>query len=222
MDSFLNWLNDIGGPVSGILVLMALVAASMICFKLLQFWYLRPAANAKPQELVRLFADDKPSQLRLLAKGQRNSHVRLIEQTQELLEQGALTGDVLKAELFRRARLAIAPLETHLRPLEVIAVIAPLLGLFGTVLGMIDAFRAMEAAGSQVNPSVLSGGIWEALLTTAIGLAVAIPVTMIHSALERKVDVTAANIQNDIEQMLAIQVQKKHLNTKSANIRSVS
>ncbi|XHE58623.1 MotA/TolQ/ExbB proton channel family protein [Phaeobacter sp. BS52] len=56
-----------------------------------------------------------------------------------------------------------------------IATIAPLLGLLGTVLGMIAAFQALQAAGSKADPALLAGGIWEALLTTAAGMAVAIP-----------------------------------------------
>lgn len=64
-------------------------------------------------------------------------------------------------------------LQAGLRLLETAAVLAPLLGLLGTVLGMIKAFRALEAAG-EASPAALAGGIWEALLTTAFGMAVAI------------------------------------------------
>ena len=63
-----------------------------------------------------------------------------------------------------------------------------MLGLFGTVLGMIKAFQRLEEAGSQVNPAILSGGIWEALLTTAAGLAVAIPAVAALNWLESKLD----------------------------------
>ena len=54
--------------------------------------------------------------------------------------------------------------DSNLDTLKVIAMVAPLLGLLGTVFGMIDAFQQMEMAGKNVDPSVLSGGIWEALL----------------------------------------------------------
>ena len=108
----------------------------------------------------------------------------------------------------RRARLAIARLGYYLRALEVIASLAPLLGLLGTVMGMIEAFQAMEAAGSQVNPSVLSGGIWKALLTTAIGVAVAIPVSIIHSWFERKIEVQATLVQDDLEKLFTLEKQK--------------
>ena len=75
-----------------------------------------------------------------------------------------------------------------LRPLEVISQLAPLLGLLGTVLGMIQAFRQLQAAGDRVSPSILSGGLWEALLTTAGGLAVAIVALVAFSYLDRQIE----------------------------------
>lgn len=69
---------------------------------------------------------------------------------------------------FRRA-------ESYTRTLEVIAAISPLMGLLGTVIGMVKAFSGISASGANVDPGMLAGGIWEALLTTIAGLAVAIP-----------------------------------------------
>ncbi len=69
----------------------------------------------------------------------------------------------------------------NIRGLEVIATITPLMGLLGTVIGMVQDFNKVEQSQGQVNPGLLAGGIWEALLTTAAGLAVAIPtVVMLH------------------------------------------
>lgn len=76
------------------------------------------------------------------------------------------------------AEIRFARLERGLRYLDNVAQLAPLLGLFGTVLGMIEAFQALQDAGSQVDPSVLAGGIWVALLTTAVGLVVAMPTSV--------------------------------------------
>ncbi|MEM9060872.1 MAG: MotA/TolQ/ExbB proton channel family protein [Pseudomonadota bacterium] len=91
--------------------------------------------------------------------------------------RSALTRDTANAreETVRVAKGQIARARSGLRALELIATIAPLLGLFGTVLGMIAAFQTLQAAGSRADPSALAGGIWEALLTTAAGMAVAIP-----------------------------------------------
>ena len=65
---------------------------------------------------------------------------------------------------------------------------APLIGLLGTVMGMIQAFRQLQAAGDRVSPAVLSGGLWEALLTTAGGLAVAIVALVAFNYLDRRVE----------------------------------
>lgn len=78
-------------------------------------------------------------------------------------------------------------IETGLSWLGLIATITPLLGLTGTVIGMIKAFMVI-AESSSVNPSMLAGGIWEALITTAAGLLVAIPIHIGHHYLEKQAD----------------------------------
>ena len=81
----------------------------------------------------------------------------------------------------------VREIEKGLSWLSLIATIAPLLGLTGTVTGMIKAFMVI-ADSSSVNPSMLAGGIWEALITTAAGLLVAIPVHIGHHYLEKQAD----------------------------------
>jgi biopolymer transport protein ExbB len=85
----------------------------------------------------------------------------------------------LREELARRSQQALKPFEAPLKIIEVIAALAPLLGLLGTVMGMMSAFSAMSVAEGQANASKLSGGIYEALTTTAAGLVVAIPLAAI-------------------------------------------
>ncbi len=77
--------------------------------------------------------------------------------------------------------------ERGLSWLGLIATITPLLGLTGTVIGMIKAFMVI-ATSTSVNPSMLAGGIWEALITTAAGLLVAIPISVAHHYLEKQAD----------------------------------
>jgi biopolymer transport protein ExbB len=83
-----------------------------------------------------------------------------------------------REETVRQARVRLNDLRGGLRALDLIVTIAPLLGLLGTVLGMIAAFQALQEAGLRADPATLAGGIWEALLTTAAGMAVAIPTSM--------------------------------------------
>jgi len=89
--------------------------------------------------------------------------------------------------------------ENFLPSLEIIAQVSPLIGLLGTVIGMIDSFNELELGGSLVDPSILAGGIWTALLTTAMGLIVAIPSLISHYFLEKKV----LDIQTETESILS-------------------
>lgn len=83
----------------------------------------------------------------------------------------------------------------NIRWLEVIATISPLLGLLGTVTGMVRAFNKVAEYKGQVDPSLLAGGIWEALLTTAAGLAVAIPVVVMLHYFEKKIETISFHME---------------------------
>jgi biopolymer transport protein ExbB len=102
-------------------------------------------------------------------------------------------------------------IETGLGWLELTANVAPLLGLTGTVLGMIKAFQVI-ATRTHVNPSMLAGGIWEALITTAAGLLVAIPIHMGHHYLERKADTIALTLKETA--MRLIRHTNRQISTK--------
>ncbi|WP_316861692.1 MotA/TolQ/ExbB proton channel family protein [uncultured Cohaesibacter sp.] len=77
---------------------------------------------------------------------------------------------------------------TGFRLLELVVTAAPLLGLLGTVLGMIEAFHAMQIQGDTVKPADLAGGIWEALTTTAAGMVIALAALALHAMLDSIVD----------------------------------
>lgn len=87
--------------------------------------------------------------------------------------------DVMKEAINDVGRQVVADLERYLNTLGTIAAVSPLLGLLGTVFGMIDIFTVIIDAGVG-NPGILAGGISEALITTAAGLTVAIPSLMFH------------------------------------------
>jgi biopolymer transport protein ExbB len=82
----------------------------------------------------------------------------------------------------------VRDLSSYVQALATIGNIAPLLGLLGTVLGMIKAFMVIQEMGGKVNAAVLAGGIWEALLTTALGLAIALPTMVAHSYIVSRID----------------------------------
>jgi biopolymer transport protein ExbB len=94
----------------------------------------------------------------------------------------------LRERITARLEAEFEEISTGLRLLDVIAQIAPLLGLFGTVLGMIDAFRTLQDAGGTADPAVLAGGIWVALITTAAGLIVAMPTSLALTWFDARLD----------------------------------
>jgi biopolymer transport protein ExbB len=95
--------------------------------------------------------------------------------------------EIMKESIQEAATQVIHELERFLTALGTIAAIAPLLGLLGTVIGMIKVFTEIMIQGTG-NASVLAGGISEALITTASGLAIAIPTLIFHRHFQRKID----------------------------------
>lgn len=101
-----------------------------------------------------------------------------------------------REETARVAKGLLAKQGRGLRALELIATIAPLMGLLGTVLGMIAAFQALQEAGNRADPALLAGGIWEALLTTAAGMAVAIPASAALTWFEAVIDAVRLDMED--------------------------
>ncbi|MBU4251780.1 MAG: MotA/TolQ/ExbB proton channel family protein [Candidatus Omnitrophica bacterium] len=99
----------------------------------------------------------------------------------------------------------IRQLEKNLSGLAIIGNITPLLGLLGTVTGMIKAFIKIQELGGRVDASVLAGGIWEALITTAAGLSVAIPTLVAYHYFESKVDNIGARMKDGAGELLEIE-----------------
>jgi len=173
-----------GGPVMYIVGLLSVVALAIIIRKGFEFTRLRlrePAwLTARADELERI---DRADATAAAHPAGRILAVSLGVATDPGVDPGAA-----QAEVEQAGNAEVRRMERWLRPLAVIAQLAPLLGLLGTVLGMIAAFMALENAGPRVDPVVLSGGIWEALLTTAFGLIVAIPSMAAFYGFEAEVD----------------------------------
>ncbi len=104
--------------------------------------------------------------------------------------------EICREEVNRVASVELRYLESHMRGLELVANVAPLLGLLGTVVGMVDAFSQLELAGAKVDPSLLAGGIWAALLTTVAGLSVAIPALTAYNIFDAKIDAVRAGMRD--------------------------
>ena len=212
----LQQLLEIGGPVVWILLGFSVIAVSIVLIKIWQIMLLSPESTTTAKKAILLWKQNEPEQALSLLKISKPLD-ELLALSMEGLRQGEIPEDLLKEELQRVASLRINQLRSYLRPLEVIASLSPLLGLFGTVLGMILAFQQMELAGSQIDPSVLSGGIWQALLTTAVGLGVAIPAVVAHNWLERKTERVAVLINDGVTQVFTHAPLINTSTTKPAN-----
>lgn len=172
---------DLGGPVILILISASVYVVAVTLYKM---WQFRAAAVGRHKALKNAVAAWDLGDQNAAMSELKRSKSYLAPVIEMAFSANKETNDRLVSE----AESRFAKLERGLGTLENIAQLAPLLGLFGTVLGMIEAFQALQAAGSQVDPSILAGGIWVALMTTAAGLAVAMPTSIIHSWLEARMD----------------------------------
>lgn len=184
MTDFLNALTrivDIGGPVVMILLAVSVVTLAVVLYKLWQFSASGVGRHAALREAVTAWdAGDRTSA--------RTALDRSTSYLAPVIDMAFSAGPEAVGRLEAEAEMRFARLERGLRYLDSVAQLAPLLGLFGTVLGMIEAFQALQDAGSQVDPSILAGGIWVALLTTAVGLVVAMPTSIVLNWFEGRMD----------------------------------
>jgi len=194
----LQSLVDAGGPVVLVLLLLSTVALAVVLLKWWQFSRLRVESLSAVNAALAHWLKRETGAAIARLEDQRQPTARLVHLALINLQQPAINPAELREELTRVASAYLEELRSHLRTLEVIATLSPLLGLLGTVLGMIEAFQQLEISGNQIDPGILSGGIWQALLTTALGLTIAIPTVLAHSWLERRVDRCRHNMEDAV------------------------
>lgn len=110
-----------------------------------------------------------------------------------------------ESEIARVGSAELRYLESHLRGLEMASSVGPLLGLLGTVIGMVVAFAKLSEAGSRVDPSMLAGGIYQALITTVGGLIVAVPAVAAYYLLDSLIERVRATMRDVTVQILALE-----------------
>lgn len=177
----LQQIAETGGTVVVILMCVSVLTLAVILYKTWQFSAAGVGRHKALSQAVSHF-DSNNRTAAMTALRQSTSYLAPVIE----LATSDQTHD--SARLNAEAETQFSKLERGLRFLDSVAQLAPLLGLFGTVLGMIAAFQALQDAGSQVDPSILAGGIWVALLTTAAGLVVAMPTALILSWFESRME----------------------------------
>ncbi|MEA3488950.1 MAG: MotA/TolQ/ExbB proton channel family protein [Candidatus Omnitrophota bacterium] len=177
-----------GGPLMFLILVCSVIAFAVIVERL---WHLR-RAKINTEEFVEDIAETLKRNKIMDAIDKCNAKPGPIAQ---ILKAGILKHDRPRVEIKEAVEDAglheVPRLEKNLGVLATIAHISPLLGLLGTVTGMVRSFQVIEQkaiALVPVNPGDLAGGIWEALITTVAGLAVAIPTYVAYNFLVTKVD----------------------------------
>jgi len=198
----LDFLNQ-GGPIVWAIGVLSIITLTTIIWKILALASLGAwsggEATARAVEAWR--AGDEARARGALA-GRGSARALVARTAFEAVLNPGFTREDAASEIMRVAKARLSAARAGLKLLELIATIAPLLGLLGTVVGMIAAFQALQEAGARADPATLAGGIWEALLTTAAGMAVAIPATMALSYFESVVDRLRRDLEDIATQIL--------------------
>jgi biopolymer transport protein ExbB len=185
---------NVGGPALWVIFGISVVLLTVGLWKFWHFIKLGAWNRKQADEILKLWLEKKiePSDI-----NPRNIRAKILAQTILAISNQNYTNDMVREECVRLANKNLNEARRGLRIIDLIITIAPLVGLLGTVLGMIEAFQALQDSGAQADPSALAGGIWEALLTTAAGMGIAIPASILLSWY----DSVVSNVQADIENL---------------------
>jgi biopolymer transport protein ExbB len=181
---------DKGGVVVWVLLGYSILALAIIIERLLQFFF-----------MGRLPAEFELRLPEVLARGELGDWLDRLKGPEVTILQGTLDAAATGVKDLTRVAQRIGStelqrMERGFRTLGILGNTAPLLGLLGTIIGMIKAFMVIEQAGGRVDAQALAGGIWEAMLTTGVGLVVAIPVLLLLHMLEGMADRRAQSMRS--------------------------
>jgi biopolymer transport protein ExbB len=188
-------------------LMVPIVACSIIATAVVmeRAWTLRRSRIMPANLVTRIWEWNSANQL----TPERIEEIRAASPLGRLLAAGLInrnhSREIMKEAIEDTGRQVVAELERFLNTLGTIASVAPLLGLLGTVLGMIDVFGVIMDAGVG-NAAMLAGGISKALITTAAGLSVAIPALMFHRFFDNKVARLALDMEE--QSMRLVEVMK--------------
>ena len=182
-----------GGILVVPILLCSMVALAIFMERLIHFSRVRIRGFGLVKNVAGHVRDGELARAIELARGSKSPMARILASALEVIDNDRETFETV---VVHSTGEEVRDLSRYLQALATIGSIAPLLGLLGTVVGMIKAFMVIQQMGGKVNAAVLAGGIWEAMLTTALGLAVALPTIVAHSYLVSRVDNYEAQLQD--------------------------
>lgn len=173
-----------GGPIMGVILALSVLALAVVLERF--FFFRHASSDPEALELAlceAIHSGDRKGASQVVTGGDSSLH-RLFTAA---VNHWAVGPEAMKELMAQQVRRELFRWEKGLNVLATIARVGPLLGLLGTVLGMIDIFRVLPEGGGGDMAS-LAGGIWKALLTTVAGLSLAVPIILAHSFLQNKVE----------------------------------
>ncbi|MEQ6250648.1 MotA/TolQ/ExbB proton channel family protein [Sulfitobacter sp. HNIBRBA3233] len=187
-------LSDLGtaGPVLIVLSVLSLLSVAVFIARLIALGRITAGREARNRWL-----DGLETGARDPAPGGSTPADRVASRAADLMARD-VAAPAMSADLVQMGNAEVLSMGRGIRLLELIGMVAPLLGLLGTVLGMIQSFRSLELAQGAANASILAGGIWQALLTTAAGLIVAIPAVVGAAILQARAETGTQEIERVI------------------------
>ena len=203
MESFLIYI-DTGGIIFTSLFILSIITIAIVTLKIFEIYLLRKLDFSKFYSLLVANKSNNINDVRQdLIDTLPKSKQIIILSLVDLISSNNSKIDIAE-EIDSLKNKEFKQIYSFLPSLEVISQVSPLVGLLGTVIGMIDSFNELELGGSLVDPSILAGGIWTALLTTAMGLIVAIPALVSHYFLEKKINDLLDDFETLISKLLAL------------------
>ena len=204
-----------------IMIILAILSIIGIYIFFERYAVLRKAATKNPLLMERLNDNIRDKDFKSAIKYCNN----LNTPTSRILAKGVkdyrFDNASIRQALDNTAGLEIAALEKGLPALSTIAAVAPMLGFLGTVTGMVQAFWNMSQAGDNIEVSALSGGIYEAMVTTVAGLIVGIIAIFAYNYLVSKVDKVQNSMEADIISFLEIVAECKEDEAAAADTNVV-
>lgn len=198
-------LVQLGGTVVAVQLVISTIGLAMVLYKVLQF---AGISDGRFKAISRAIDQWNAGETEQASAALGASRFALAADIKFGLENLATADrDLLRDELARRGMHFLRPYGSLLRSLELVYYLSPVLGLLGTVLGMIDAFRHLAAvAGTEKGSSALANGIWEALVCTAVGLVIAILFTALHAMLQTRLERVSEETSNLLTRVLTVGV----------------
>lgn len=226
-NGFAQW-NEIqdflarGGPAIWAIAALSVLTLALILWKIWRLILMGAWAGRRTEAAVRLWEDGFAQDARAALSRRRSLRAIVAHRAMQARLGGDFNNTTAREEIRRVASRELARARAGLRALDLIATIAPLLGLLGTVLGMITAFQTLQEAGSRADPAALAGGIWEALLTTAAGMAVAIPAGVALAWFESVADNAQRDMEDAATRILTRDPHRRHASATDTDATTVT